>query len=240
MEDEGTLNDTFLRLLRQLHTLKMYEKQRGQTVGGMSELKAVAASGSNNKGEQMARVATGHPEATTASPAEEVPRKDYTDYLKQLDSINYKKDDKIKQFVQEVKSHQLRRIQYFESLPRNQESDMRQEAIRAYKENLLKFDQEDLNGLEYLVQKGMAMEQWQDLLENAQDDPEVQVGIDFVENKEDFMSKVIQNNLNVSEEIRGVTINGEERRGIEPTGGWGSGVRIQVDNASGDIDYAER
>ena len=32
------------------------------------------------------------------------------------------------------------------------------------------------------------------------------------------MRKVIQNNLNVCDEIRGVMINGEERRGIEPTG----------------------
>ena len=63
-------------------------------------------------------------------------------------------------------------------------------------------------------------------------------GIDFVENKEDFRKKVIQNNINISDEIRGVMINGEERRGIQPTGGWGSGVRIQVDNATGEIDYA--
>ena len=63
-------------------------------------------------------------------------------------------------------------------------------------------------------------------------------GIDFVENKEDFMKKVIQNNINISDEIRGVMINGEERRGIQPTGWWGSGVRIQVDNATGEIDYA--
>ena len=35
-------------------------------------------------------------------------------------------------------------------------------------------------------------------------------------------------------------INGEEKRGIQPTGGWGSGVRIQVDNATGEVDYAER
>ena len=46
--------------------------------------------------------------------------------------------------------------------------------------------------------------------------------------------------MNVAEEIRGVMVNGEERRGIQPTGGWGSGVRIQVDNATGEIDYAER
>lgn len=54
------------------------------------------------------------------------------------------------------------------------------------------------------------------------------------------MKKVVQNNMNVSEEIRGVIIDGQERRGIKPTGGWGSGVRIQVDNATGNIDYAER
>ena len=54
------------------------------------------------------------------------------------------------------------------------------------------------------------------------------------------MMKIIQNNLKVSEEVRGVMVNGQEQRGIKPTGGWGSGVRIQVDNASGSVDYAER
>lgn len=43
------------------------------------------------------------------------------------------RDDIIKQFIQEVKSHQLRRLQYLMKLPRNQKSDMRQEAIKAYK-----------------------------------------------------------------------------------------------------------
>ena len=37
---------------------------------------------------------------------------------------------------------------------------MRQEAIAMYKENLLKFDHENLSGLEFLVQKGNAMEEW--------------------------------------------------------------------------------
>ena len=27
---------------------------------------------------------------------------------------------------------------------------------------------------------------------------------------------------------------------MKPTGGWGSSVRIQVDNATGEIDYVER
>lgn len=78
------------------------------------------------------------------------------------------------------------------------------------------------------------------MLEQARENPDAQEGIDFVENKEEFMKKVIQNNLNVSEEIRGVMVEGDERRGIKPTGGWGSGVRIQVDNATGKIDYAYR
>ena len=103
------------------------------------------------------------------------------------------------------------------------------------------FDQENLEGLKYLIEKGMAMEQWQDLLDNNQNEPETKYRESpLVDNKEEFMKKVIQNNLNVSEEIRGVIINGEEKRGIKPTGGWGSGVRIQVDNSSGEIDYAER
>ena len=46
--------------------------------------------------------------------------------------------------------------------------------------------------------------------------------------------------MNVADEIKGVMINGKEHRGIEPTGGWGSGVRIQIDNYTGKIDYAER
>lgn len=37
-----------------------------------------------------------------------------------------------------------------------------------------------------------------------------------------------------------MTIDGEEQHGVKPTGGWGSGVRIQVDNATGQIDFAER
>lgn len=117
---------------------------------------------------------------------------------------------------------------------------MRQEALQAYKENLLKFENDDLEGLKYLVQKGMTMERWQDFLLSAQDSPKQQASLDFVENKEEFMKKVINSNLNVSQEIQGVIINGEERRGIEPTGGWGSNVRIQVDNSTGEIDYAER
>lgn len=44
----------------------------------------------------------------------------------------------------------------------------------------------------------------------------------------------------MSDEIRGVMVEGEEQRGIRPTGGWGSGVRIQLDNATGNIDYAHR
>ena len=91
---------------------------------------------------------------------------------------------------------------------------------------MLKFDQFNIGGLEYLVQKGNAMEQWQELLDNVDKSPEGQDGIELIEDKEDFMRKVVQNNQNVREEIRGVIINGEERRGIKPTGGWGSGVRI--------------
>ena len=56
---------------------------------------------------------------------EPVPRKDYGAYLEKLESVNYKKEEKIAEFVQEVKAHQLRRIQYFESLERNKSADMR-------------------------------------------------------------------------------------------------------------------
>lgn len=47
---------------------------------------------------------------------------------------------------------------------------MRQQAIEAYKENLNKFDQNDIDGLQYLVQKGMAMEQWQGLIKENENE----------------------------------------------------------------------
>lgn len=95
---------------------------------------------------------------------------------------------------------------------------MRQQAIEAYKENLNKFDQNDIDGLQYLVQKGMAMEQWQGLIKENENEQvnkkDGSIEQQFTENKEDFMKKVIQNNINVSKEIRGVMINGDEKRGI--------------------------
>ena len=36
---------------------------------------------------------------------ESLPRKDYQEYLQKLDSVNYKKDETIKEFIHEVKSH---------------------------------------------------------------------------------------------------------------------------------------
>ena len=53
------------------------------------------------------------------------------------------------------------------------------------------------------------------------------------------MKQVIENNLNVSKEVRGVIINGDEKI-VEPSSGWGSDIRVQVDNASGNIDYVQR
>ena len=57
---------------------------------------------------------------------------------------------------------------------------------------------------------------------------------------DDLMNKIVKNNMNVSEEVRGFMVNGQEVRGIEPTGGWGSTISIQLDNASGSIDHAIR
>lgn len=64
---------------------------------------------------------------------EPVEKVNYKDYLVKLDGINYKKDEKIKKFIEEIKQHQLKRIEYFESLQRNYNSDMRMEAIQSYK-----------------------------------------------------------------------------------------------------------
>lgn len=47
-----------------------------------------------------------------------------------------------------------------------------------------------------------------------------------------FMKKVIEENLNISGEIRGVQVNGHEVRGIESQG-WGSMAKIEVDNETG-------
>jgi hypothetical protein len=38
-------------------------------------------------------------------PAPDVERKDYMEYLSKLDGINYKKDEVIKQYIDEIKSH---------------------------------------------------------------------------------------------------------------------------------------
>ena len=54
------------------------------------------------------------------------------------------------------------------------------------------------------------------------------------------MQKVIQDNLNLAGEIRGVQVNGVEVRGIESMG-WGSMAKIVVDNETGQIEkVAER
>lgn len=57
---------------------------------------------------------------------------------------------------------------------------------------------------------------------------------------EELMRRIAQNNVNVSKEVRGFMVNGQEIRGIEPTGGWGSTINIQLDNSTGNIDHAER
>lgn len=46
--------------------------------------------------------------------------------------------------------------------------------------------------------------------------------------------------MEVKDEIKGIIVNGEEVSGITPTGGWGSNFRIQLDNETGEIDYATR
>lgn len=55
-----------------------------------------------------------------------------------------------------------------------------------------------------------------------------------------FMSQVIRETMGVSETVSGVEINGEKRDDIETTGGWGSGVRIQINNQTNEVAAATR
>lgn len=84
------------------------------------------------------------------------------------------------------------------------------------------------------------MEQFQQLLDECQSASKAEVSPEEKRKRADFMKKVIDSNLNISEEVRGVIIDGKEKLGVQPTSGWGSDIRVQVDNASGTIDYVER
>lgn len=97
-----------------------------------------------------------------------------------------------------------------------------------------------MDGLNYLIEKGNAMESWQEMLENLKDVNTNESELSFTESKDEFMKKVIQLNMNASEEIRDVQISEHERRDLKPTSGWGSAIQIQVDNETGEVDYVER
>ena len=51
--------------------------------------------------------------------------------------------------------------------------------------------------------------------------------------------KVIESNINMSSELRGIFKDGNEVRGIVPSG-WGSVAHVRVDRTSGEIEHAER
>lgn len=85
------------------------------------------------------------------------------------------------------------------------------------------------------------MEHWQDYLdklvqemgdESPADDETISKFSKI--KRESFMKKVIQENSNLSGEIRGIQVNGNEVRGIESVG-WGSMAKIEVDNETGEV-----
>ena len=53
------------------------------------------------------------------------------------------------------------------------------------------------------------------------------------------MEKVIESNMNISTELRGIFKDGREVRGIVPEG-WGSVAHVRVDRTTGEIEFAER
>lgn len=59
------------------------------------------------------------------------------------------------------------------------------------------------------------------------------------EKRDESMKKVIESNLNMSAELRGIFKDGREVRGIVPSG-WGSVAHVRVDRTTGEIEYAER
>lgn len=80
------------------------------------------------------------------------------------------------------------------------------------------------------------MEHWQDYLDKlvAEVGDHGDDGYDSRKKQEEFMKKVIEENMNLAGEIRGIQVNGNEVRGIESTG-WGSMAKIEVDNETGEV-----
>ena len=106
-----------------------------------------------------------------------------------------------------------------------------------------------MNALKFLVQKGEALEQWQEQLLHAQQmkaaGAEVHSYVDNVTLEQsrqarlENMEKVIESNMNISTELRGIFKDGREVRGIVPEG-WGSVAHVRVDRTTGEIEFAER
>lgn len=95
-----------------------------------------------------------------------------------------------------------------------------------------------------MVQKGEALEQWQEQLQHikvagGKTLDEQYTLVETKQIRDQSMKKVIEANLNMNSELRGIFKDGEEVRGIVPSG-WGSIAHVRVDRTTGEIEYAER
>merc|ERR1719198_2281794 len=60
------------------------------------------------------------------------------------------------------------------------------------------------------------------------------------EKMQEFFKKIVDHNLTMNGELKGVQVNGQEVQGIESYG-WGSDAKLEVDQAKGTINKtAER
>lgn len=138
------LNDKLLHFLIESHRFKSYEKDKEQMMKDkgddidkqLKEFQPGASSGdldesSKAKWNQMA--------------------KEKQDYSKFLSNMNPNNAHEIATRVIVMRDLQLKRIEYFLSLDRNKNSEMRMEAIQEYKEHLEKLSQASVDILKQLV-----------------------------------------------------------------------------------------